>query len=96
MYERTRLKRAAEAVMIPSGDPIVLDEGSEATITQSLGGSYTLITDRGMMVRLSGTEVEAIGKEPLVVAKLEGDVTKDGMEKLVWDQFERVTTPRSL
>ena len=50
--------------MIPSGEKVLVPQGAHATITQSLGGTYTLITDRGLMVRVSGKEVEAIGKTP--------------------------------
>ncbi|HXH93282.1 MAG TPA: putative Fe-S cluster assembly protein SufT, partial [Thermoanaerobaculia bacterium] len=65
--EEVTLSRSAEAVMIPSGEKVLVPEGARATITQSLGGSYTLITERGLMVRISGKEVEAIGKTPQTV-----------------------------
>ena len=68
MREEVTLTRNADAVMIPSGERVLIPEGAHATITQSLGGSYTLITDRGLMVRVSGKEVEAIGKTPENVA----------------------------
>lgn len=93
MYERVKLSRNAEAIMIPSGEPVVVEEGSEATITQSLGGSFTLMTDRGLLVRLSGPEVEAIGKEPTEIPKIEGDVSKENVEALVWDQLRTCFDP---
>ena len=62
MREEVVVNRTTEAVMIPSGEKVLVPEGARATITQSLGGSYTLITERGLMVRISGREVEAIGK----------------------------------
>src|SRR5258708_12755695 len=62
MREEVTLTRNAEAVMIPSGEKVLVPEGARATITQSLGGSYTLITERGLMVRISGRETKAIGK----------------------------------
>jgi hypothetical protein len=52
------VKRDCPAVMIPSGEKVLVPEGARATITQSLGGSYTLITERGLMVRVSGKDVE--------------------------------------
>lgn len=93
MYERVKLSRNVEAIMIPSGEPVVVEEGSEATITQSLGGSYTLMTDRGMLVRLSGKEVEAIGKESAEIPQIEGDVSKENVEALVWDQLRTCYDP---
>jgi probable FeS assembly SUF system protein SufT len=93
MYERVKLSRTAEAIMIPSGEPVVVEEGSEATITQSLGGSYTLMTDRGMLVRMSGREVEAIGKEAAEIPQIDGDVSKENIEALVWDQLRTCFDP---
>lgn len=93
MYERVTLTKDAEAILIPSGDPVTLPEGTVATITQSLGGSYTIMTDRGMMVRLSGSEVVAIGKEPPAEIKVEGDVPKDQLEPMVWEQLKSCYDP---
>ena len=60
MREEITFSRNAEAIMIPSGEKALVPKGAQATITQSLGGTYTLITDRGLMVRVSGNEVEAL------------------------------------
>jgi probable FeS assembly SUF system protein SufT len=95
MREEVTLSRAADAVMIPSGERVLIPEGAHATITQSLGGSYTLITDRGLMVRVSGKEVEAIGKTPENVAEAkEGEeLTPEKLEELVWDQLKTCYDP---
>src|SRR5512132_4347814 len=95
MREEVILSRNAEAVMIPSGERVLVPEGAHATITQSLGGSYTLITDRGLMVRVSGKEVEAIGKAPENVAEVkEGEeLTPEKLEELVWDQLKSCYDP---
>jgi len=93
MYERVTLSKDAEAIMIPSGEQVTIPEGTVATITQSLGGSYTIMTDRGMMVRLSGNEVIAIGKEPPAEIKVEGDVSKDQLEPMVWEQLKSCYDP---
>ena len=55
--EEVTFSRNAEAIMIPSGERVLVPQGAKATITQSLGGAFTLITDRGLMVRISGAEV---------------------------------------
>src|SRR3954453_19949978 len=95
MREEVTLTRNAEAVMIPSGEKVLVPEGAHATITQSLGGSYTLITDRGLMVRVSGKEVEAIGKAPenVVEVKEGEEVTPQKLEELVWDQLKTCYDP---
>lgn len=93
MAEQVTLSRDAEAIQIPYGERLILPAGSTATITQSLGGTYTLITERGQMVRLSGKDVEAIGKEPAEVAKAAGKVSKEELEKMVWDQLRTCFDP---
>lgn len=95
MREEVTLTRNADAVMIPSGERVLIPEGAHATITQSLGGSYTLITDRGLMVRISGKEVEAIGKTPENVAGVkEGEeLTIEKLDELVWDQLKTCYDP---
>ena len=92
-YEYVTASRDFQAVMIPSGEPVVVPSGSNCTITQSLGGSFTLMTDRGIMVRVSGQEVEAIGKTPPEEIKVEGDVTSEQLEEMVWKQLKSCYDP---
>src|SRR6185295_17124298 len=95
MREEVTFSRSADAVMIPSGERVLVPVGAQATITQSLGGSYTLITDRGLMVRVSGKEVEAIGKTPenVVEAPAGEEFTPEKLEELVWDQLKTCYDP---
>ena len=96
MREEVTLSRAAQAVMIPSGEKVMVPEGARATITQSLGGSYTIITDRGLMVRISGRDVEALGKTPEnlpAAAEAASDITPEKLEELVWDQLKTCYDP---
>lgn len=81
--------------MIPSGERVLVPEGAQGTITQSLGGAYTLITDRGLMVRVSGKEVEAIGKAAAAAASISEleEVTKEKIDQLVWDQLKTCFDP---
>jgi len=93
--EEVTFSRGAEAIMIPSGERVIVPEGAQATITQSLGGAYTLITDRGLMVRVSGREVEAIGKQPVETpgaADIESQ-TKEKVEEAVWEQLKTCYDP---
>ena len=93
--EEVTFSRNAEAIMIPSGERVLVPQGAQATITQSLGGAFTLITDRGLMVRIAGGEVEAIGKTPQEVAQTaaEAELTKEKIEELVWDQLKTCFDP---
>ena len=95
--EEVTLTRSAEAVMIPSGEKVLVPEGARATITQSLGGSYTLITERGLMVRISGSEVEAIGKTPENAPGADTpageEIAPAKLEEMVWDQLKTCYDP---
>jgi probable FeS assembly SUF system protein SufT len=94
MREEVTFNRSAEAIMIPSGEKVLVPVGAQATITQSLGGAYTVITDRGLMVRISGREVEAIGKTVQEAAdvKLE-ELTPEKLEEMVWEQLKTCFDP---
>ena len=95
MREEIVVSRNVEAIMIPSGERVLVPEGARATITQSLGGSYTIITDRGLMVRISGKEVEALGKTPENLPQSEeaAPATKEELEQAVWDQLKTCYDP---
>jgi probable FeS assembly SUF system protein SufT len=94
MREEVVVNRNVEAIMIPSGESVVLPQGAHATITQSLGGTYTLITDRGLMVRVSGTGVEAIGKTPNQAAQTAtASLTPEDLEQMVWEQLKTCYDP---
>ena len=57
------LTRDVNIVTIPDGTPDTLKKGETATIHQSLGNNYTVITGYGHMVRIAGADADALGKE---------------------------------
>ena len=52
--------------LVPTGDPITIPAGAFITLTQTLGGSFTVIIN-GNMARIAGADADAIGLtvEPL-------------------------------
>ena len=80
------------AHLIPSGDAIKLKKGTRAKITQSLGGDFTLYVN-GNLVKLSGKDGDAIGKE--VVNQTEKNKINNGeySEELVWEQLRTCFDP---
>lgn len=95
--EPVKLSRGLEAVQIPSGEKMALPAGTEVRVMQSLGGTYTLMTDIGYMVRIDGKDADAIGQEaagpssqPETPAVVGGPAE---VEKLVWDQLRTVYDP---
>ena len=94
MREEVTFSRNAEAIMIPSGERVLVPKGAQATITQALGGAFTLITDRGLMVRVSGKEVEAIGKPANETADVKPEeITPEKLEDMVWEALKTCFDP---
>lgn len=52
--------RDCDARLVPTGDPMTIPAGSFITLTQSLGGTYTVVVD-GNMARIAGADADAIG-----------------------------------
>jgi probable FeS assembly SUF system protein SufT len=62
--EFVRLRRACDAVRIPTGERLELAEGDEVYVTQALGGSFTVQSrSRGGLFRISGRDADALGRE---------------------------------
>jgi probable FeS assembly SUF system protein SufT len=91
MRKETTVAREVEAREIPSGTPITLHVGDPVIITQSLGGSYTVMTPVGFLARIDGKDADAIGEVVAVVdaAAQEGKSTED----LAWDQLRTCFDP---
>ena len=91
MRKEATVAREVEAREIPSGTPITLHAGDPVIITQSLGGSYTVMTPVGFLARIDGKDADAIGEEVVVVdtAAQEGRSTED----LAWDQLRTCFDP---
>jgi hypothetical protein len=55
--ETVKLGRDVEAVQIPAGHTVTLEKGWDVTITQSLGGSYTVqVPMLGGLFRIAGSD----------------------------------------
>ena len=60
--EVVAIEREVEASVVPSGTRVTLEKGETATITQSLGGTFTVVVN-GNMFRIDGKDADALGKE---------------------------------
>ena len=102
--EQVILTRDCEAILIPYGDKVTLRKGDEGTITQDLGGSYTLLI-RGSLLRIDGKDADAIGKELIsekevddkiaaIAAKLDRETDHPEVkDKLVWEALKTCYDP---
>ena len=84
-------ERECTARRVPAGNITQIPEGEFITITQDLGGNYT-VTWRGNMYRIDGTDADAIGRKP---QELNFSSRPDGSidEQQVWDALETIFDP---
>ena len=91
--ERTILTtiRDCPGRLVPVGDPVTIPAATFVTLVQSLGGSYT-VTHQGNMIRVDGTDADALGLEPI---RLEFDPRPDGQidQAQVWEALHTVYDP---
>ncbi len=83
--------RECPARLVPVGDSVTIPANSFITITQSLGGNYTVV-HQGNMLRVDGTDADALGLEKF---HLEFNDRNDGKihEDQVWEALETVFDP---
>lgn len=87
------LARDVEAAVIPVGTKVTLQKGESAYLTQSLGGSYTVIVN-GNMFRIEGKDADALGLQPAAKAASTGaPITQERLEKDLWDQLRTCYDP---
>jgi probable FeS assembly SUF system protein SufT len=90
--ERVELSRDCDAVAVPVGDVIRLKKGTEVTITQSLGGAFTIqVPAYGGLFRIAGKDAEALGKEPTESAPAPAE--GEDLEAMVWEQLKTCFDP---
>ncbi|MDF9391933.1 MULTISPECIES: putative Fe-S cluster assembly protein SufT [Methylococcus] len=87
------LRRDVNAVQIPDGTPCVLPQGQVVSLFQSLGGNFTVTTERGYMARIAGADADALGKEPPVMPGISPDADAESVEKNVWEVLRTVYDP---
>ena len=91
--EAIALARDVEAAVIPIGTKVTLQKGEQAYITQSLGGSYTVVVN-GNMFRIEGKDADALGIAPAAKAASTGaPVTQEELEKEIWNQLRSCYDP---
>ncbi len=90
--EQVILERDTPAVLIPSGMQTTLPAGSTVTITQELGGDFTVMTSWGYMARVNAEHADALGRQ----AEPSGETAADAepfSEERVWDALRKVYDP---
>jgi probable FeS assembly SUF system protein SufT len=83
--------REVPARLVPVGDAMIIPANTFVTITQSLGGNYTVVY-QGNMLRVDGTDADALGLEKYELAF---EDLGDGRihEEQIWTALESVYDP---
>ncbi|PYG04515.1 MULTISPECIES: putative Fe-S cluster assembly protein SufT [unclassified Thioalkalivibrio] len=90
--EIVKLERDTLAVAVPSGQKVMIGEGSQVALMQALGGSFT-VTAQGRMFRISGEDADALGKTPPPPPQLPENASDEDVEQLVWEQMRTCYDP---
>ncbi|MCP3104585.1 putative Fe-S cluster assembly protein SufT [Myxococcus sp. K15C18031901] len=88
----TVLMREVSATIIPSGDRVMLPEGSELRVMQTLGGNITVQDPYGQLFRVDEKDGAALGEEYAPKEKEAGDASAFHEEQ-VWEQLRTVYDP---
>jgi probable FeS assembly SUF system protein SufT len=90
-----RLMRDCQVVAVPAGNTLLLPQGTEVMVTQSLGGSYTvLVPSYGGLFRLANQDADAIGRE-VRQSDTAGSpaLTGEALEQEVWQSLKTCFDP---
>lgn len=90
--ETVRLTRDVIGILVPQGTKVELPEGAEATITQALGGSFTVIV-QGHLFRIDGRDADSLGKEVVAGPEVAEDAGDEAIENAVWVQLRTCYDP---
>ena len=90
--ETVALTRDVIGTLIPAGTKVELPAGTPATITQALGGSYTVQVE-GHLFRIEGKDADVLGKEGTKGLEVPENATDQDLEKAIWDQLRTCYDP---
>ena len=87
------ITRDVSAAIVPVGEKVTLQKGEQAYLTQSLGGTYTVVVN-GNMFRIEGKDADALGFEPPAKPASTGaPVSLELLEKEIWNQLRSCYDP---
>ena len=86
------LARDCEATVIPGGEKVTLAQGARVVLTQALGGSFTVRTDDGALVRIAAADAGALGIEVAPANEPPGEAGPFDLQK-VMDRLKTVFDP---
>ncbi|WP_111655829.1 putative Fe-S cluster assembly protein SufT [Isoalcanivorax indicus] len=85
------VNRDVAARRVPAGTPVTIPKNSFVNLRQALGGTFT-VTWNGNMLRIDGTDADAIGQQPLELtfepAETDGSVRMSDVERTLDTIFD--------
>lgn len=91
MQKMMATSREVRARRVPQGEKQIIPQGEFVTLTQELGGNYT-VTWKGNMYRIDGTDADAIGRQALVLDFEDAGDGKINPDQ-VWEALESIYDP---
>jgi probable FeS assembly SUF system protein SufT len=88
--EYSYIRRECPAVQIPEGTPSRLSIGTRVRITQALGGSFTVATERGYLFRIDSRDADALGKTP---GEIFAGPAEGSLEDRIWARLRTCYDP---
>jgi probable FeS assembly SUF system protein SufT len=96
-----KISRDLEVVQIPEGYKVRLARGTSVRVMQALGDTFTVTTEYGTMVRIAGSDADAIGEvlkaaEPAKTGESAGTsepLSADQVKEKVWGALSGVYDP---
>jgi probable FeS assembly SUF system protein SufT len=88
--EFSYVRRECRAVRIPEGTSAILSSGTRVRITQSLGSSFTVATERGYLFRIEAQDADALGKAPGEALAEPAEAT---LEERIWARLRKCYDP---
>jgi len=85
------VKRDCPARLVPVGTPVTIPGGTFVTLTQTLGGTYTIVFN-GNMARIDGADADALGFKvdlPDYEPNADGSINMDQ----VWSTLKTIYDP---
>jgi probable FeS assembly SUF system protein SufT len=86
------LQRDVEAISIPFGKGVTLEEDSVVSVMQAKGSTLS-VAHEGRLYLIEGSDFDALGLEPLPRPTLAEDADEDVLEQFVWDQLRSCYDP---
>jgi probable FeS assembly SUF system protein SufT len=91
-----KLSREVQTIAVPAGYAVSLPVGTEVVITQSLGGSYTLLVPSyGGLFKLASRDADAIGQEAVAEAAAAAvkPLSGEELEQRIWQSLKTCYDP---